>query len=73
MTCTEIAGEPKITCQTHQFLGEDAIPVVDHETIGMIVWKRLPELLQGPLRRRVVGDVMVEDPTGAQLHNHKNI
>src|SRR5215472_10921123 len=33
-----------------QLLGEDGVPVVDHETIGMIAWKRLTELLQGPFR-----------------------
>jgi hypothetical protein len=41
---------------------EDAIPVVDPEAIWMIVWQRLPEPLQGPLRSWVVGHVLVEDP-----------
>ena len=36
-----------------QVLGKDAIPVVDHESIGMLVRKRLAKLLQGPLRRWV--------------------
>src|SRR5215471_16860884 len=33
-----------------QALGEDGVPVVDHETIGMIARKCLAELLQGPFR-----------------------
>ncbi len=39
----------------------------------MIAWQRLPELLQGPLRRRVGGNVVMEDSPGAQFHDHKHI
>src|SRR5260370_34265075 len=39
----------------------------------MIAWQRLPKLLQGPLRRRVGGDVVMKDSPGAQFHDHKYI
>ena len=36
-----------------QLLGEDGVPVVDHEAIGMIAWNRLAALLRDPFRRRM--------------------
>jgi hypothetical protein len=33
---------------------------MDNEPIRMLAQKRFPQLLQGPLRRRVRGDVVVE-------------
>src|SRR5712691_10358222 len=56
-----------------QVLGKDAIQVVDHESIGMIVRKRLSELLQGPLRRWVAGHVLVENSTCPQFHDHEYV
>src|SRR5215831_10152185 len=44
-----------------QPLGEDGVPVVNHETIGMIARKRFAELLQGPFRIWMSGHVVVED------------
>jgi len=56
-----------------QVLGKDAIPVVDHESIGMLVRKRLAKLLQGPLRRWVGSHVLVENSPCSQFHNHEHI
>jgi hypothetical protein len=56
-----------------QILGEDAVPIVDQVSIGMIAWQRLPKLLQGPLRRRVGGDVVMKDSPGAQFHDDEHI
>ncbi len=47
--------------------------IVDHEAIWMIVWKRLSELLQGPLRGGVVSDVVVEDPRSTQFYDYEHI
>jgi hypothetical protein len=44
-----------------QARGEDSIPVVDDEVVGMIVHEELPELLGGPLGGRVLSDVAVQD------------
>src|SRR4029077_6316416 len=35
--------------------------------------RRRPELLQGPLRRRVGGDVVMEDSPSAQFHDHEYV
>src|SRR5260370_26305389 len=43
-----------------QVLGKDAIPVVDHESIGLIVRKRLAKVLQGPRRPWLRRHVLVE-------------
>src|SRR6266851_115690 len=56
-----------------QVLGKDAIPVVDHESIGMIVRMRLAKLLQGPLRCWVGGHVLVENSSRPQFHDHEYI
>jgi hypothetical protein len=54
-------------------LGENAVPVVNEESIRMIARERLPELLQGPFRGRVGGHVVMENSTGAQLHDHEYV
>src|SRR4029450_153538 len=56
-----------------QVLGKDAIPVVDHESIGMLVRKRLAKLLQGPLRRWVGSHVLVENSPCPDLYNHEYV
>src|SRR4030095_948093 len=56
-----------------QVLGKDAIPVVDHESITMLVWKRLAKLLQGPLRGWLGSHVLVENSPCPELHNHEYI
>src|SRR5678816_4759060 len=56
-----------------QILGKDAVPVVDQESIGMLVRKRLAKLLQGPLRGWVGSHVLVENSPCSQFHNHEYI
>src|SRR5262245_47897589 len=41
--------------------------------IGMTARKRLPELLHGPVLRRVGGRVVVEHSASAQFHDHEYI
>src|SRR5688572_6668212 len=48
---------------TVQFPGENAVPVMNQESIRMTTRERLPELLGGPFRRRVGGHVVMEDST----------
>jgi hypothetical protein len=56
-----------------QCLGVDAIPVMDHEPIRMVARKRLPELLQGPLRRGMGGYVVMQNPSCSQFQDHEYI
>ena len=56
-----------------QFLRENAVPVVNEESVRMPARKRLPELLRGPFRRRVGGHVVMEDSAGAQIHHDEHI
>jgi hypothetical protein len=46
---------------------------MDEEAERMIIWERLPQLLQGPLRAGVIGDIDVEDLTWTQFHEHEYI
>ena len=39
----------------------------------MAARERLPELLRPPFRRRVRGHVVMQDPTGAQFHDHEHV
>src|SRR3990172_6168358 len=56
-----------------EFLGEDAVPVMDHKSVRTVCRKCLPELLQRPFRRRVGGDVVMENPPRAQFQDHTDI
>ena len=51
--------------------GENAIPIMNHKPVRMVVRQGLSELLQSPFRRRVRSDVAVDDPPAAQLQDHK--
>src|SRR4029077_2428786 len=42
------------------FLGEDAVSIVDDEPVRMIARQCLPELLERPFRRGMGSDVLVE-------------
>ena len=53
--------------------GENAVPIMNHKPVRMVVRQGLPELLQCPFRRRVPSDVVVNDPPAAQLQDHKYI
>src|ERR1700688_3277580 len=46
---------------------------MDEEAERMIIWERFPQLLQGPLRAGVIGDIDVQDSAPAQFHEHEYI
>jgi hypothetical protein len=56
-----------------QFPGEDAIPVVDQEAERLITAECFPQLLLGPFRAGVIGDVDVQNPAPAQFHENEYI
>ena len=53
--------------------GENAIPIMNHKPVRMVMRQALSELPQSPFRRRVRSDVVVNDPPAAQLQHHKSI
>ena len=55
------------------FLSEDAVPIVDDETIRMVARQRFPELLQRPFRRGMGRGVVVENPAGSDLHDDEDV
>ena len=55
------------------FLCEDAIPIVDPEAVGMIARQRFPKLLQGPCRRGMGRDVVVDNPAGSNLYDDEDV
>src|SRR5262245_35284503 len=46
---------------------------MNHELVGMIESQELAELLRGPFRRRMLGDIGVQDAARADLHRHKHV
>jgi hypothetical protein len=44
-----------------QLFGKDRIPIMDHEPVGMIESQNLSELLDGPFRTGMPGDIQVQD------------
>ena len=56
-----------------EFLREDAVPVVEHESVAMIVPECLAELLQGPVRGGMGGHIGVEDSPRANLYDHEHV
>src|SRR5215471_11040942 len=52
---------------------EDAVAIVDDETIRMIARQRLSELLHRPFRLGVGRDVVVENLVGSDLHDHEDV
>lgn len=53
--------------------GEDAIPVMQEKAIGVVSRDRLAQLLHGPLRGGVCGDVAVQEAPCRVFHDHKNV
>ena len=53
--------------------GEDAVPVVNHESIRMVAGERLAELLQGPIRGRVCGDIVMKDSSRLQIQDREDV
>ena len=60
---------PQVRETLVDFLCEDAIPIVDEETVGMTARERFPELLQRPLCRGMGSDVLVENLAGSELYD----
>jgi hypothetical protein len=54
-----------------QGLGEDAVTVMDEEAVPMIRRERFPQLLQGPLRRRMSCDVDMEQSAAPVFDDDK--
>src|SRR5260370_2014344 len=55
------------------FLGEDAVSIVDDESVGMIARQCLPELLECPFRCGMGSDVLVENPARSDLHHDQDV
>lgn len=52
---------------------EDAIPIVEDESVRGLWGDDRPKLLDRPLRRGMLGDIRVEDPTGTHLEDDEHI
>jgi hypothetical protein len=52
-------------------LTQDGVVVVDEEPRSHIVGGRLADLLLHPGQRRIAGDVDVNDPSRADLHDYE--
>ncbi len=52
---------------------ENAVSVMDHESVRMIKSQEFAKLLSCPFRRRMVCDVEVQDAPGADLHGQEHI
>jgi hypothetical protein len=53
--------------------GKDPITIMENETIGVVKGQELAKLLGSPLRRRMRGDITVQDPPRTDLHGGKYI
>ncbi len=56
-----------------QLRREDRIASMDQELVRMVAWNGFSELLQRPLRGRMCGHVVMENPTAFYLHHDENI
>jgi hypothetical protein len=52
---------------------KDAVPIVEDEPVGCLRGDDHAKLLDRPLRRRMLGDIPVEDPTRADLENDEHM
>src|SRR5258707_9896912 len=55
------------------FLGEDAVSIVDDESVRMIARQCFAELLERPFRRGMGSDVLVENLAGSDLHHDQDV
>ena len=53
--------------------GKDAAEVVEHKSVRMVTGLGLPKLLQGPLRCRLGGPILVENLAAFDLHGHEDL
>jgi hypothetical protein len=56
----------------HSF-GKNGVSIVDHEAISVIDWNGFAELLHGPLRRGMTGDIDMDQSTIGMLNDDKDI
>src|SRR5215469_9406183 len=56
-----------------ELLGEDAVSVVDQVSVPVASWQCLTELLQGPLRGRMRGDVVMDHSPGRYFQDHEHV
>ena len=54
-------SHPQVSETLVDVLTEDAVAIVDQEAVGMIARQRFPKLLQGPCRRGMGRDVVVDN------------
>src|SRR5215471_12785881 len=52
---------------------KDLVSVVDQVPTGVIKGQKLAELLDGPFGRRVLGDVVVQNPRCGHLHDDQDV
>ena len=52
---------------------EDAIAIMDDEAIGALQRQTVPELLDRPFRRGMVGEIPVHDPACADVEEDEHI
>ncbi len=50
---------------------ESFVPIVQQKLVILIAWKGFPQLLQGPLRRRVFGDIEMKQTSGSDLQGNE--
>src|SRR5271166_3173201 len=55
------------------FLKEDAVSIVDEESVRMIARQCLPELLECPFRCGMGSDVLVKNPARSDLHHDQDV
>src|SRR5262245_61878982 len=54
-------------------IGEKSIPVMDEHAVGVISRDGFSELLHGPRRRGMSGDIDMQEPSARMLNYHKDI
>ena len=65
--------------ERHQLKGlvhgrrEDAIAIMDEKTIPAIQRQTVPELLDRPFRRGVIGEIPLHDPAGADVEEDEDV
>ena len=53
--------------------GKDRVAVMDYEPVWMVEGQKLAGLLRGPSGCRMLGDIDVQNRSGANLHRHEHI
>jgi hypothetical protein len=66
-------SHPQVSETLVDVLSEDAVAIVDQEAVGMIARRRLSELLERPIRRRMGSYVLVENLPGSDLYDDKDV